>query len=407
MPTPASMISITRARPYTAAFVYAIDETPILIENPNNSSFDQFGEAVYATNTHIAVGAPRTEDSDNNPTEFFGAAYLFETDGTLVYSWTNEDADAGGNSTPAADQFGESVGITADHILIGAPVEDVDGSQRGTIYVYNLDDGLYNNRFQLNMVGVTHSTPEGYFGSHTAIGIGEGNFFIGGAPSLSVATGRNGEGRAQAMDAPSSTGTILPNPGYPVGGTGSTVNSNFGCACYGGGGYYVIGCSGLDDSSDNSIGAAFIYDQTDDHTSVTLLWEIVSPSPINNGFFGHAVAINSTYCAVTELTGDSVHIYESATGNFVRTLTTPGLGNQFGNGLAMSEQFLVVGDSSSSGGVYVYDPSGENLLYTLDPPAAAQDFGSAVSISETVLVVGASDYSSEKGRVYVYPITAS
>ncbi|MFY9823217.1 MAG: hypothetical protein WAM82_17675 [Thermoanaerobaculia bacterium] len=96
--------------------------------------FDKFGSAVATDGNEIVVGAPFADDL----TVFknFGAAYVFKRAGA---GWTLEDH----GKLAAADtiqgnniQFGWSVAIRGNRILVGAPGADLGPTDSGAAYVF-------------------------------------------------------------------------------------------------------------------------------------------------------------------------------------------------------------------------------------------------------------------------------
>jgi hypothetical protein len=96
----------------------------VLEERPN----DYFGYTVGTSGNRIVVGA-HLEDSndnqvngneDNDDAPQSGAAYVYETDGT---TWSRK-AFLKASNAEEGDQFGFSVSISGDTIVVGAPFED-------------------------------------------------------------------------------------------------------------------------------------------------------------------------------------------------------------------------------------------------------------------------------------------
>ncbi|HVS19312.1 MAG TPA: FG-GAP repeat protein [Planctomycetota bacterium] len=104
----------------------------------NTDAADQFGSSVAADGDTLVVGAPG-EDSDaggvngsegSNAADGSGAVYVFVRSGG---TWVQE-AYLKASNTGAGDQFGATVGLSGDTLVVGAPGEDssatgVDGDQ--------------------------------------------------------------------------------------------------------------------------------------------------------------------------------------------------------------------------------------------------------------------------------------
>jgi meiotically up-regulated gene 157 (Mug157) protein len=129
-----------------SVYVYNTDGTgQMKITASDGAEFDSFGFSVAVTDNHIVVGAPNNDDPSNS-----GSVYVYNLDGTGQVKITASDGELG-------DAFGYSVAVSDNHIVVGAPEDDDAGSQSGSVYVYNLDgtgeqkitasDGAQNDQF--------------------------------------------------------------------------------------------------------------------------------------------------------------------------------------------------------------------------------------------------------------------
>jgi hypothetical protein len=103
--------------------------------NPAPTGEDSFGSALAALgDDRILIGAHR---SDTFPRRA-GAAYLFDTNGTLLTVFTNSAAS--GSARTVSDMFGYSLAIAGnDQILIGAPTtEAVDDTGVGVVQLFSI-----------------------------------------------------------------------------------------------------------------------------------------------------------------------------------------------------------------------------------------------------------------------------
>jgi len=126
----------------------------------NTGVGDQFGYSVAASGERIVVGA-FSEDSSatgvngngsDNGALHSGAAYVFARSGT---TWSQE-AYLKASNTGASDDFGWSVGISGDRVIVGAPKErssatgvDGDGGDNsmavaGAAYLYQRSGSLWS-----------------------------------------------------------------------------------------------------------------------------------------------------------------------------------------------------------------------------------------------------------------------
>ena len=104
------------------------------IENPNafgTGENDFFGGDTRISGTTLVVAAPSEDDAGGSGS---GKVYGFDiTNGDLL--WTLDNPNAGGVSS-AGDAFGGSIGVTATHLVVAAPVEDDTNLSSGKAYVY-------------------------------------------------------------------------------------------------------------------------------------------------------------------------------------------------------------------------------------------------------------------------------
>ncbi|MCK5261624.1 MAG: FG-GAP repeat protein [Thermoplasmatales archaeon] len=92
---------------------------------------DEFGGSVSLDGDYIVIGAAMDEKSGAN----HGASYVFKRDGT---NWIEEQkltASDGENN----DLFGGSVSIDGDYIVIGAYMDDKSAPNKGAAYVFKRD----------------------------------------------------------------------------------------------------------------------------------------------------------------------------------------------------------------------------------------------------------------------------
>ena len=95
--------------------------------NPTPDSGDHFGNSVTISGDKVLIGAPEDDSGARNS----GAAYLFETaTGNLLHTFLNP--------TPAKnDKFGDSVAISGDKVLIGALGDDAGAKDSGAAYLFS------------------------------------------------------------------------------------------------------------------------------------------------------------------------------------------------------------------------------------------------------------------------------
>ncbi|KAA3606899.1 MAG: T9SS C-terminal target domain-containing protein [Calditrichaeota bacterium] len=98
--------------------------------NANDAtSGDNFGQSVSISGDYVIIGASGDDDGGNGS----GSAYIFHRTGT---SWSQQ-AKLTASDAAAADFFGWSVSISGDYAVVGAREDDDAGSSSGAAYIFN------------------------------------------------------------------------------------------------------------------------------------------------------------------------------------------------------------------------------------------------------------------------------
>jgi len=108
-------------------------EMPAKLIADDAASGDQFGTSVAVDGDLIVVGAPFDQDGGTNT----GAAYVFRYDGA---AWL-EEAKLTADPPTLGDQFGISVAIHDDLIAVGAHWDDQMDTNAGAAWVFRYDPG--------------------------------------------------------------------------------------------------------------------------------------------------------------------------------------------------------------------------------------------------------------------------
>ncbi len=291
-----------------SAYVYNLDGTgEVKITTADAASGDLFGESVAVTDTKVVVGARNNDDVPNNS----GSAYIYNLDGTGEVKLTASDA-AGG------DEFGESVAVSDTHIVVSAPGDRDSGLSSGSVYVYNLDG--------TGEVKITASDGAEYdrFGHSVAINstkvvVGSVNDDDGGSNSGSVYVYNldgTGEQKITASDA--------------------AADDSFGWSVAIQGDKIVVGAFGNDDAGSTS-GSAYVYNL--DGTGEV---KITASDGVVNDYFGWSVAIHGDKIIVGASGEDdrgnnsgSVYVYNTdGTGELKVTASDGAADDYFGRSVA-------------------------------------------------------------------------
>ena len=128
-------------------------DNEVKITASDGASGDLFGVSVSVGNDKIVVGA--SGDDDNGSSS--GSAYIFDLDGTGQTKITASDG-------AASDRFGSSVAVGSGRIVVGAYGDDDNGSSSGSAYIFDL------NGNQLAKITASDGAASDNFGYSVAVG---------------------------------------------------------------------------------------------------------------------------------------------------------------------------------------------------------------------------------------------
>jgi hypothetical protein len=194
-----------------AAYVFVRDGTSWIqqayLKASNTASRDHFAWSLALSGDTLVVGAYGEDsnatavngDQSNNNALTAGAAYVFVREGT---NWAQQ-AYLKASNAQAGDFFGESVAISGDTIVVGASLEDGDGSEpgnnslvgSGAAYVFTRSgtNWIQQDYLKASNPGgeIPPSGPGDGFGESVAV---SGSIIVVAAPGEdSDATGLNGD----------------------------------------------------------------------------------------------------------------------------------------------------------------------------------------------------------------------
>jgi hypothetical protein len=376
----------------------------------NNNQDDQFGKSVAVGCGRIVAGAYLDDYWD--PTSGYssadwhlnqGSVYIHDLSGTLITKLQNPAAAFTGD-TPQNnnDQFGWSVAVGSDKIVVGAPLKDGSSGQTndaGRAYVFDLDG---NNRIQLHVSSdISPRTGSGdKFGWSVAVGCGR---IVVGAPleDLESFATINNTGAVYIFDLDGNLITrIIGNP--------AVVNDNFGHSVAVGSGRIVVGAPYNDiDSNNGNAGRAYIFDLNGNQIK-----SLTATVRAGGEEFGVSVAAGSGRIVVgaridstTTLGNGAAYIYD-LDGNEINKIKSSAAAylELFGTSVAVGSGRIVVGaplagfdstlgwtgGSTSYGTCSVFDLEGA-LIDTLDADdktSTGENFGTSVAAGSGRIVVG-------------------
>lgn len=139
------------------------------VGNENGSNGDFFGSALSVDGLRIVAGAPELDLIGSNS----GEVFIYNSTDSM--HWSLEQAIYPSDAAPG-DEFGYSVSLSGDFLAIGAPSDDDAASNAGSVYIYKLVSGSW--QFHQKLLPNTASE-DANFGYSVRIA---GNRLIVGAP---------------------------------------------------------------------------------------------------------------------------------------------------------------------------------------------------------------------------------
>jgi hypothetical protein len=380
---------------------------------------DEFGNAVAIDGDTVVVGAIGAQ-VNGSPT---GAAYVFVKPST---GWANMTQTATLTASDNAEEFGASVAISGDTIVVGAPFTTVDNfPQEGAVYVFVKPAGGWTSMTETAKLTGYHVDGIGddWIGTTVAI---DGNTIVAGAPNVYPDYRALGEGEAFVYVKPEggwkdSTETAMLY--YPLGGIG------FAHSVAVSGNTIAIGADGCCFQGETTTGAALVYVEPADGWKTTPIAnaKLAGSGVGDDDAFGYAVAISSNTVVVgspqiwdyevgaayvfVEPAGGWANMSEE-TAELYPSFTVEG---DFGEFLSMSGNTVLIGapftdvEHGQQGAAYIFTEPKTGWTSTMNYNAMlstangfGDNFGQAVSISGVTSVVGVAGTSTTNGAAIVF-----
>ncbi len=359
---------------------------------------DQFGNCVAISGATAIVGAWLDDDNGGNS----GSAYLFDsTTGVQIAKLLADDGVGG-------DVFGVSVAISGDTAIVGARLDDDNGSASGSAYLFDVSDPAKPT--QIAKLLPDDGAANDWFGFSVA---------ISGATAI-VGAYRDDDNGSQSGSAylfDTNTGKQL----FKLLPEGGAAGDRFGFSVAISGSTAIIGAY-LDDDNGASSGSAYFFDTTTGLQIAKLLPDDGSGAD----WFGYAVAISGATAMVGAWQDDdngsasgSAYLFDTTTGlQIAKLLPNDGaVGDAFGWSVAISDATAIVGsvgdddNRAGAGSAYLFDTTfGCQIAKLLpDDGESFDEFGITVGIggirgNETA-IVGAwldDDNGLNSGSAYLF-----
>ena len=357
---------------------------------------------------------------------------VFDLDKSTIYMYDGDNWQAmlfanSGNANPPigrtaadgqpSDKFGQSVGITADYAIIGAPLDDIGTkADQGSAYIFARQAGQWKELIKLTAsdgaAGDNFGSSVSISGDYAVLGApkGSGAWFLQGAAYVFIRTGSGWVQHAKLNAADGIIGNAF----------GTSVNISGSDIIIGDPKAYVTFASQ---------GAAYVFARNG--TSWPQQAKLIYSGGEYNEGMGFSVAISGNY-AVAGAPYRDVNGYPTDVGAayvFVRSginwtfqdflYNADGYNDyNFGYSVGISGDYIIVGEPggysaphAQAGAAYVYHRSniywqGTAVKLTASDAEEAASFGVSVSISGDYIIAGSffkdAGLNSYQGAAYIY-----
>jgi FG-GAP repeat protein/putative Ig domain-containing protein len=363
---------------------------------------DYFGDSVAISGDTVIVGAPENDIGGNADQ---GSANIFIRSGA---TWTHQQRLTAADGA-ANDDFGNSVAISGDTVVVGAIFDDPGGnSEQGSAYVFVRNGPTWTQQQKL-------TASDGAQGDHFSEVAISGDTLVVGA-FLHDIDGNQNQGAAYVFTRNGATWTqqqkLIASDGAGVDFFASSVAIS--------GDTVVIGADSDDIGGNADQGSVYVF--TRSGATWTQQEKLTASGGAADDHFGGSVAI----CGDTIVAGAThygiypnasqgwAYIFErsGATWTQQQRLTASDIAANsiFGISVAISGDTVVVGTGGSQDSVYFFERSGETWterqILTASDGATFDSFASTIAISGDSVVVGAQyadvGANEQQGAAYVF-----
>ncbi len=381
---------------------------------------DYFGDSVAVSGDVAIAGAPHADDES-------GSAYIFERDQGGSDNWGQVDKIIA-IDTEADDLFGNSVAVSGDVAVIGAPWDDDAGGGSGSAYVFTRDQNGAGNWSQVAKLTADDAAAGDRFGDSVAV---SGDIAVIGAFHTDDAGAGSGSAYVFERDQGGSGnwGQVAELTADDAEGSdyfGASVSVN---------GDTVIATAHRNDDAGSESGSAYVFGRDqggpDNWGQVD---KITADDAAAGDRFGSSVSLSGAIAIIGAYRGDagdfsgSAYVFERDQGGpdnwgQVTKITADDATAEasFGTSVSLNGAIAVIGArrddaaGDNSGSAYVFERNqggpdnwGQVAKITAADTVADDYFGKSVSLSGDTAIVGAyydDDAGDNSGSAYVFRFT--
>lgn len=388
---------------------------------------DRFGSSVYLEGHTLVGGAPRKDDGTSTAA---GAAYVFTRDpNDATDPWSQQQKLTAADAS-AEDEFGKSVSLNGNTIVVGAPLANLGTSfDAGALYVFTRDQTLSSDPWtQQQKLTASNAGADDRLGISVSI---DANTILAGAPRADT-TGANDAGAAYIFTRKSASAAFSQKQILNASNPGS--DDQFGTSVFVDGPTAIIGAALARVLTSNSAGKAYFFARDALSGNWRQQQELTGSSPEALSEFGGAVGFNAVTAVIgspkrnqglsTSAGAAFVFVLEPKDNDIsqetdILTAADAAANDRFGSAVGLSGDNTLIGvpDADPGGDInageisaFERDPDtqvfDDEITLTADDRATMDNFGAAVSVDADIAVIGAPDADTggepNAGSAYVF-----
>jgi hypothetical protein len=380
-----------------AAYVFTLSGSTWSLQQEltasNGAAFDQFGYSVAISGDTIVVGAIQFVVGTSGP----GAAWVFTRSGT---TWSQQQ-ELTASDGAASDFFGGTVSISGDTVVVGAARHKVGANtSQGAAYVFTRSGTTWSQQQEL-------TADDGGQGDNFGVGVAVDGDTVAVGANIHPVVSSAGPGAAYVFTRSGTTWSLQQELSASDGASGDSFGESVAIS----GSTLVVGAFNHTVGTTSRQGAAYVFTLSDGAWSQQQ--ELTSSDGGATDNFGVSVAISGGTIAVGapghQVGGHAaqgaayVFTFDGTTWNQQQELTAPdGVANAFlGIGLALDGDTAVagayaqqVGSTAQQGAAYIQDVSTSTATVT-------------VNVGSTIVVTTTADSGPGSLRQAILDVNAS
>jgi hypothetical protein len=257
----------------------------------NGAASDNFGNSVSISGNTVVVGAWNAGVGANT---IQGVAYVF-TKPSSGWAKMTQTAKLTASGGAANDNFGNSVSISGNTVVVGAPGAKVGtNSGQGAAYVFTEPGSVWANMTQTAKLTASNGAAGDYFGGAVSI---SGNTVVVGAPWAKVGANSD-QGAAYVFTEPGSAWASMTQTAKLTASDGA-AGDNFGDSVSISGNTVVVGALGAKVGANGGEGAAYMFTEPGSAwANMTQTTKVTASDGAAGDYFGHSVSISGNTVAV-------------------------------------------------------------------------------------------------------------